>query len=87
MEQNESNPNERKTRSAGTRAQRPDLKDPRLVLSLLEADQVVAAKATRFGRRNLSFGPRLALWGLRVYVLFMMVIVAISIVQAIHGLH
>jgi len=62
----------------------PDLKDPRVVLSLLEADQVVAAKRqTRFGQRNLSFGVRVLLWGLRVYVVVMMVIVLISVLRAL----
>jgi hypothetical protein len=62
----------------------PNLKDPRVVLSLLEADQVVAAKRqTRFGRRNLSFGARVLLWGLRVYVVVMMVIVFIAVLRAL----
>lgn len=65
---------------------RPDLKDPHFVLSLLEADQVVAAKQqTRFGRRPLSLGVRLAMWGLRVYVIVMFVIVVISVLRALHG--
>ena len=65
------------------RAAAPDLKDPGVVLSLLEADQVVAAKQrTHFGRRNLSLGMRLLLWGLRVYVVVMIVIVVISAIQA-----
>lgn len=64
----------------------PDLKDPHVVLSLLEADQVVAAKQqTRFGRRRLSFSVRAMLWGLRVYVILMLVIVVISVVRALHG--
>lgn len=64
---------------------KPDLKDPRVVLSLLEADQVVAAKQqTRFGRRNLSFGMRILLWGLRIYVVIMLVLVVISVFRAIH---
>ena len=63
----------------------PDLKDPGVVLSLLEADQVVAAKQrTQFGRRNLSLGVRILLWGLRVYVVAMIVIVVISAIRAIH---
>ena len=64
---------------------RPDLKDPRVVLSLLEADQVVAAKQrTHFGRRNLSFGVRAMLWGLRVYVVVMLVVVIVSALRALH---
>jgi len=65
---------------------RPDLRDPHVVLSLLEADQVVAAKQqTRFGRRPLSFGVRLAMWTLRIYVIVMFVIVVISVLRALHG--
>jgi hypothetical protein len=63
----------------------PDLKDPRVVLSLLEADQVVAAKQrTHFGRRNLSLGVRLMLWGLRIYVVIMLLLVILSVIQALH---
>lgn len=64
-----------------------DLKDPRVVLSLLEADQVVAAKRqSRFGRRDLSLGVRALLWGLRVYVVVMLVLVLVSVIRAIHPL-
>jgi hypothetical protein len=64
------------------------LQDPRAVLSLLEADQVVAAKRrTHFGRRNLSVGTRALLWCLRVYVVAMLVIVLISVLQAIRSAH
>jgi hypothetical protein len=70
------------------RAQRPDLKDPHVVLSLLEADQVVAAKRqSHFGRRNLSIGMGTLLWGLRIYVVIMFVMIAISVVRAIHAVH
>lgn len=69
-------------------AKRPDLKDPHVVLSLLEADQVVAAKRqSHFGQRNLSIGMRALLWGLRIYVVLMFVMIAISVVRAIHALH
>jgi hypothetical protein len=62
----------------------PDLKDPRVVLSLLEADQVVAAKQrTHFGRRHLSLGVRLLLWGLRIYVVVMLVVVIVSAIRAL----
>lgn len=74
--------------AVGTDTRQPDLKDPRVVLSFLEADQVVAAKRqTRFGRRNLSPGARVLLWGLRIYVLLMLVIVVISVLRAIHPAH
>jgi hypothetical protein len=62
------------------------LQDLRAVLSLLEADQVVAAKRrTHFGRKTLSFGTKTLLWGLRIYVVAMLVIVLISVYQAIHA--
>jgi hypothetical protein len=62
----------------------PDLKDPRVVLSFLEADQVVAAKQrTHFGRRHLSLGVRLLLWGLRIYVVVMLVVVIVSAIRAL----
>jgi len=71
--------------AAAESAAKPDLKDPRLVLSLLEADQVVAAKQqSRFGRRKLSFGTRLMLWALRVYVVVMLLLVLIRVLRAIH---
>ncbi len=64
------------------------LQDPRAVLSLLEADQVVAAKRrTHFGRKNLSIATKALLWGLRVYVVAMVVIVLISVYQAFHAAH
>lgn len=66
----------------------PNLDDPRIVLSLLEADQVVAAKRqTHFGPRKFSFGVRLLLWGLRIYVILMLVIVLISVFRALQPPH
>ncbi len=50
--------------------------DQSLVLSTLEHDQLVKAKKHLIPRRHLK-GPELTiLWALRVYVLFMMIIVA-----------
>lgn len=63
---------------------RLDLKDPDVVLSLLEADQVVAAKRhSRFGPRKLSLGVRALLWGLRVYVVVMLILVVVSVYRAV----
>lgn len=71
--------------SGAENAAKPNLGDPKVVLSLLEADQVVAAKQrTHFGRRKLSLGVRVMLWGLRIYVIVMLVIVLISAIRAIH---
>jgi hypothetical protein len=70
---------------AGGAVARPNLEDPRVVLTLLEADQVVAAKRqSHFGQRRLSPRVRGLLWGLRVYVVVMMVIVLISVLRAAH---
>jgi hypothetical protein len=64
----------------------PDLRDPEVVLSLLEADQVVAAKQqSRFGQRRLSLGIRVMLWGLRIYVVIMLILVVVSVLRALRG--
>lgn len=77
---------ENELEAAAVAVAHPDLKDPRLVLSLLEADQVVAAKRrTHFGQRDLSVGVRVLLWGLRAYVVMMLVIVVISALRALHA--
>jgi hypothetical protein len=74
----------REAETAAVESGQLTLQDPRAVLSMLEADQVVAAKRTHFGRQKLSFGMRVLLWGLRVYVVVMLVIVAISVLRAVH---
>ena len=80
--------NPRRADSVQEIAAKPDLEDPRVVLSLLETDQVVAAKQkTRFGRRNLSVGVQVLLWGLRIYVVAMLVLVVVSVIRAIHPMH
>ena len=62
-----------------------DLRDPHAILSVLESDQLVAAKRrTHFGARKLSFGVRALLWSLRVYVVIMMVLALISVLRASH---
>jgi len=69
-------------------AAKPDLNNPSVVLSLLETDQVIAAKEhTRFGRRKLSFGVSVLLWGLRVYVVAMLVLVVVSVLRVLHAAH
>jgi hypothetical protein len=67
---------------------KPDLQDPQVVLSLLETDQVVAAKQkTRFGPRKLSVPVRILLWGLRIYVVAMLVLVVVSVIRALDSSH
>ena len=66
-------------------AKQPDLEDPHVVLSLLESAQLVAAKRrTHFGPRKLSFGVRVLLWSLRVYVVVMMLLALLSVLRAAH---
>lgn len=63
-----------------------DFAKPEVVLSVLEADQVVAAKKRmHFGRRRLSAGIQWLFWGLRVYVVVMLIIVLLSVLRALHG--
>lgn len=63
-------------------------KRPEIVLSVLEPDQLVMAKErTRFGLRHLTAGVRAQLWGLRIYVIVMMIIVAVSVYRAIQAAH
>ena len=62
-----------------------DLQDRHAILSVLESDQLVAAKrSTHFGPRKLSFGIRALLWTLRVYVVVMMLLALISVLRAAH---
>ena len=59
---------------------------PDLVLSLLEADQLVNAKQhTKFGRAKLTLSVQFLLWGLRFYVIVMVFLVLLQILQAISG--
>jgi hypothetical protein len=61
------------------------LEHPETVLTVLEADQLVAAKQrTRFGRRELSWSVKLTLWGLRLYVVIMLLIVLMSVLRVLH---
>jgi hypothetical protein len=69
-------------------ASQPNLADPRVVMTLLEADQVVAAKRqSHFGQRRLSAGVRAMLWGLRAYVIVMLLIVLIYVLRVAHVVH
>jgi hypothetical protein len=53
--------------------------DQTLVLTSLEPDQLVAAKKHHIPRRKLK-GPELAiLWTLRLYLIFMMTVVAYQV--------
>jgi hypothetical protein len=55
------------------------------VLTLLEEDQLFAAKKKPFGRVRLSRSQVVLLWGLRAYVVFMWVVVVVAVLQSLHG--
>jgi hypothetical protein len=58
--------------------------DQDLVLSSLEHDQLVGAKKHFIPRRILK-GPELVvLWGLRIYLMFMMAVVVYQVWTAAH---
>jgi len=49
----------------------------------LEPDQLTATKM-RYGRRKLDRGTLVLLWALRVYVVFMIWIIALAVWNALH---
>ncbi len=53
--------------------------DQALVLTSLEHDQLVGAKKQFIPRRHLKGGELLVLWGLRAYLIFMMLVVAYQV--------
>jgi len=57
--------------------------DQTLVLSLLEHDQLARAKKHLIPRRHLKGPELLVLWGLRLYLLFMMAVVGYQVWVAV----
>ncbi len=57
----------------------PELSEQELVLSALEPDQLAEAKKQRIPRRKLRPGELAVLWGLRVYVLFMLAVIVYQV--------
>jgi hypothetical protein len=58
---------------------RPDPSDQSWVLSSLEPDQLANAKKHPIPRRHLKGPELLVLWSLRLYLLFMMAVVAYQV--------
>jgi hypothetical protein len=58
--------------------------DQTWVLSSLEHDQLVGAKKHHIPRRRLKSSELLVLWALRLYLLFMMAVVAYQVWTAAH---
>jgi len=65
----------------------PDLEHkPEAVLSLLEEDQLFAAKQkAHLGRATLSRGTRILMWCLRGYVILMLAVIVVQVVRSLHG--
>jgi hypothetical protein len=61
-----------------------NLADQTLVLSSLEHDQLANAKKHPIPRRQLKGPELLILWSLRLYLLFMMTVVAYQVWLAAH---
>jgi len=66
------------------REEQIDRSEQDLVLSTLEPDQLAEAKKQRVPRRRLKGPEVLLLWGLRLYLLFM---IAVVVYQAWTGAH
>ena len=62
----------------------PALSDQTWVLSSLEHDQLANAKKHPIPRRHLKGPELLVLWALRLYLLFMMAVVAYQVWTAAH---
>jgi hypothetical protein len=58
--------------------------DQSWILSSLEEDQLVKARKQPVPRRRLKGGEVAILWSLRIYLLFMMVVVAYQVWTAAH---
>ena len=54
------------------------------VLDVLEPDQLVEAKQDHYRRARLGRGTRALMWGMRGYVLVMLVVVAYQVWRTIH---
>ena len=63
---------------------RPSLSDQTWVLASLEHDQLVKAKKHPIPRRHLNAPELLVIWALRLYLLFMMAVVAYQAWIAAH---
>jgi hypothetical protein len=67
-----------------TKNPQPSPSDQTWVLSSLEHDQLVKAKKTPILRRHLKGAELAILWSLRIYLLFMMTVVAYQVWLAAH---
>lgn len=58
--------------------------DQELVLASLEPEQLAGLKKHLIPRRNLNGPEKLVMWSLRIYLLFMMVVVVYQVWATLH---
>jgi hypothetical protein len=58
--------------------------DQQLVLSSLEPEQLAGLKKHLIPRRHLRGLEKLVMWSLRIYLLFMMVVVIYQVLTTLH---
>jgi hypothetical protein len=58
--------------------------DQELVLSSLEPEQLTGLKKHLIPRRHLSGPEKFVMWSLRIYLLFMMVVVIYQVLSTLH---
>jgi len=58
--------------------------DSSWVMNSLEADQLASARAEHYPRRKLKRGEIILLWGLRIYLLFMVGVVCYQVWTTAH---
>jgi hypothetical protein len=58
--------------------------NPHLIKNVLQEHEETQQRMRRLGERKLSLGLKIFLWGLRLYVGFMVVVVIINVSQSIH---
>lgn len=58
--------------------------DQQLVLSSLEPEQLAGLKKHLIPRRHLRGLEKLVMWSLRIYLLFMMVVVIYQVLSTLH---
>jgi hypothetical protein len=57
---------------------------PQLVKDVLQEYKENQKRMQRLSERKLGLGLKIVMWGLRFYVVFMVVVVAINVSQSIH---
>jgi len=57
--------------------------EPQLVKNVLQEHRESQKRTRHLGERKLGMGLKIFLWSLRLYVLFMIVVVAINICQSV----